>query len=84
MSFPIRPAIREVTVVEATLTDMPENIVDEVRQLWINCEFGNDHYYFRWETIAEIGEYGAETNYPNLYKYMVDNKIEKCLIHYWW
>lgn len=76
------PALSQITVLECTWTDIPTNVREEVTRLWIDNEYGNDYYYFRWsKDFAE--EYLNET-YPYIAEYLKDNNIEECLIHYWW
>ena len=78
------PALKPTTILEATWTNCPTDVKKEIRALWINQEFGNDNYYYKWE-IDIINQDGKENNpYPAITKYLADNNITECLIHYWW
>lgn len=73
------PALSQVTVLEATWSDIPEDIVDEIRDLWTDAEFGNDNHYYSWTGNS----YDVE-RYPLTTKYLEDHGVKECLIHYWW
>jgi hypothetical protein len=85
------PAIKDVKVVEATWTDLPQEVRDDIRQLWQDYEYGNDHFYHSW-SIEHHDAWDTEWNlipdeflYPELRAYMVDNDLpEGTLIHFWW
>lgn len=73
------PALKQVTVLEATLTDLPKPVKDEIRNLWADMEFGNDNYYYSWfpDDDPQI--------YPIIGAYLKEHKVEgPVLIHWWW
>lgn len=85
MVYMDKPAIRQTTVVHAQWSDMPEEVVDAVRDMWSNREFGNDYYYVELgEEDFHDADSDDEYGYPVIAKYLRDNGITECLIHYWW
>jgi hypothetical protein len=69
-------------LVVITVDASDEGVVkDDIRKLWYSMELGNDHYYYR---LDEDFQEECEEFYPNLVKYLKDNKVKDCLIHYWW
>lgn len=93
------PCLKQVYVLETQWTDCPDDVKQDVRKLWQYKEFGNDHYYYRWdinseeEMLAEDEEYILEYDksddsaYPKceaLKAFLASKGIRKCLIHYWW
>jgi hypothetical protein len=78
MVFKNNPALTETVVLEGQWTDLPEEVVDDIRQLWQDYEFGNDNYYYSW------GKHTEKEEYPVLAKYLDEAGVESCLIHYWW
>ena len=76
---PLAPAIsRNNIIFNAQWTDCPTEVEDEVRKLWRDMEYGNDHYYYSWDS-EEDGE-----DYPIIDEYLKSQDITKCLIHWWW
>lgn len=76
--------IKQITVLEAqdrSLHKLP--MYEDVRKLWRDCEFGNDNYYYRYNKEDDEESDFAAT-YPDLYKYLEQNDIVECLIHWWW
>lgn len=68
-------------VIECTMSDFPEELMDEVRQMWVDMEFGNDHYYYEWDCDED------EEQYPKIASYLKeldDVAYRTCLIHWWW
>jgi hypothetical protein len=90
MVYKDNPALRQVTVLEAQWTDLPEDVVEDVRRLWRNRELGNDDFYASWDaddfytTEDPDDKFRHEYKYPAIAKYLRDNDVEECLIHYWW
>jgi hypothetical protein len=96
----IDPAITQMTVFNAQWTDCPVEVEEEVKKLWQNHEFGNDHCYFVWDRngdscicLDEDAEEWSSDNYedgklrehyPLIDEYLMSNGVEKCLIHWWW
>lgn len=73
------PALQQQTILEVTWTNCPSDVQEDVRELWADYEYGNDCYYHSWVPDPEITE-----KYPVLAKYLADNNVSSCLIHYWW
>jgi hypothetical protein len=72
------PALHTATVLEAQWSDCPEDVYEEVVQMWQNFELGNDFSYVTWD--AEF-----EEDYPIIAKYIADHNVTgECLIHFWW
>lgn len=93
------PCLNQVYLLEVQWTDCPEDVKQDVRDLWNYREFGNDHYYYRWDiddeekALAENEEYVLEYAKSEDYKYpeckalkafLASKNIRECLIHYWW
>ena len=66
-------------MLETTWTDCPNEVKDEVRRLWQDFEYGNDTYYFAWESDEELVK-----KYPHVAAYLKEREVTDCLIHYWW
>lgn len=79
MGNPNSPAISLVTVLEATWTDCPLEVQNEIRVLWRDNEFGNDNNYYSW-----FGDEDEARQYPEIDRYLTAHGVTKCLIHYWW
>lgn len=99
MDFSNTPALRQVFVLEATWTDCPQPVVDEIREIWSHMEFGNDNYYYHFqisdEPLPEKPEGWTDedwndlyeddsTRYPVVAAYLREHNISSCLIHFWW
>lgn len=92
LEHPIPPAISQVTVFNAQWTDCPVEVEDEVKKLWHWQEFGNDNYYYSWDTNSEYwGEEDIDGSsqtvgeaFPLIDEYLKSKGITKCLIHWWW
>jgi len=90
MVYQDSPAIVQTTVVHAQWSDMPEEVVEDVRRLWRNMELYNDFSYYPWgednfyDTENPDSGLDEEYRYPALAKYLRNNNIENCLIHWWW
>lgn len=74
------PAISRPVVITAQWTDLPEEVVEEVRRLWSEGEYGNDYYYVNFD----VEEDNWDGQYPNLVAYMKEHDLESALIHFWW
>lgn len=72
------PALSQKYVLECIWTDIPDDVYEEVKELWAENEFGNDNYYYDWYTDSD------EDNYPKIAAYLIEHGITECLIHYWW
>ena len=86
-----REAIRTVTLIESTWSNMPLEVRDEVQELWIMLEYGNDVYYYSG-SIQDLEEWAEGANNPN---FKVDNLCkwlrmngfkdeDRFLLHHWW
>jgi hypothetical protein len=97
MVYKDNPAITSVFIVEAQWSDIPEDVYEEIRDLWYANEYGNDHYYYSWISedfaTAEDDDWAEEVGiedeyrYKKIAKYLRDNGLgpnDKILIHYWW
>lgn len=94
MVYKDSPAITNRVVIEAQWSDMPEEVVNEVRELWRDRELGNDYYYYTWseddfhdaESEEDDEDFSSDwSTYPVLAKWLRDNGVEAgCLIHFWW
>ena len=73
---PDSDGIMRVTVLNAQ--KFPEDVKDEVRQLWIDFEYGNDVYYHEWGIELD------SLNYPIIAEYLTSRGVSECLIHFWW
>lgn len=73
--------IQQKTILEATWTDIPDDVRNEIGQIWDDYELGNDHYYWQFD-VAECDEEWNE--YPALNNYLTSRGITECLLHYWW
>lgn len=71
--------IQQKTIFEVQWTNCPVEVQDEVRELWTQNGFGNDHYYAKW---VDDGEH--EDAYPIISEYLKSRGIKECLIHWWW
>lgn len=72
------PCLSQVYVLGTTWTDCPVEVIEEVKRLWKNQEYGNDNCYHSWDP-----GYDAE-EYPIIAEFLKSKDITNCLIHYWW
>lgn len=73
------PGHKPVTVIEATWTDIPHEVYDEIQKMWEDRNYGNDHYYHKWYKHSD------EENYPAVANFIKSENLEgDILIHYWW
>ena len=85
-------AIKQVTLFDAQWSDCPVEVETEVKKLWRDHDFGNDHYYFSWDRgdmLIEFPDGGDESKdgksgYPLIDEYLLSKGVTKCLIHWWW
>ena len=70
--------IQQRVVFEVQWTNCPVEIEQEVKNLWIRADFGNDYYYYSWNGDDEAEEY------PAIHEYLSSRNINECLIHWWW
>lgn len=75
---PFESSIRSMVVFEAQWSDCPIEVEAEVKKLWRDNEFGNDHFYYSWDA----GEHAAD--YPLINEYLIGRGVKRCLIHWWW
>lgn len=71
--------IQTVTVFEVQWSNCPVEVQDEVRELWRDREYGNDHYYAKWDSDGELCD-----RYPIIAEYLKSKGVTNCLIHWWW
>jgi hypothetical protein len=80
--------IQQVTVFEVQWSNCPVEVCEEVRELWKEYGYGNDHYYHWWDdSESERDENGvseASECYPIIADYLRSRNVTKCLIHWWW
>lgn len=87
---PIPAAITLERVFNCQWTDCPVEVEAEVKRLWREIGFGNDHFYYPWESDNDY--YNRETKkdtklgkeFPLINEYLRERGIIKCLIHWWW
>lgn len=75
-------SVKKVWFLDAQWSDLPQEIEDEVRQLWSDYELGNDNYIAE----REVNE-GLFEEYPKIYlwcKYKGIPENETVIIHWWW
>lgn len=75
------PALSQTWVLNAQWTDLPQPIVEEVREMWLSYELGNDHCYTSW-SHKEMSE-----DWPLISAYLEDKfpaGVPDLLIHWWW
>lgn len=82
------PAIQDIKILEAQWSDLPEDIYEEVVQLWRDRELGNDYYYYPFDVenekyMGDDEDYTGE-GYPKLVAYLEERGIKDILIHWWW
>ena len=82
MVYQNRPAISRPVVITAQWTGLPEDVVDDVREMWRTFGYGNDFYYVPFD-VNEAGDMVGGP-YPALVAYMREHELEEALIHFWW
>ena len=73
-------SVKQVTVFE--VDDVPTEVYNDISELWADNEFGNDNYYYHWDSSREWSDDTAM--YPSLAAHLESLGVVKCLIHYWW
>jgi hypothetical protein len=82
--------VKTVTVLDVQWSNAPEDVVEDVRNLWENMRLGNDYSYVPWgpddfhTTEDPDDEFEYEYKYPALAAYLRSRNIDECLIHFWW
>jgi hypothetical protein len=76
------PALCQTWVLEAQCTDLPKDVHDEVVKIWQDNNYGNDVYFYKWDSHWIDAE--EEARYPAITKYLAKHNVTECLIHYWW
>lgn len=84
--------IKQMYVLDAQATELPRAVYDEVRELWLDNELGNDYCYYTWTEhdfhAADDATEGKDSIYnhgwPAIAAYLRSRGIEQCLIHFWW
>lgn len=74
--------LKAVYYLDAQTNSLSEDVMKDVKQLWRDFEFGNDHYYAVWE-----GKYWDFCeDYPHLHAYLLNNVPDgyEALVRYWW
>lgn len=74
----ISDCIKNVILFDVQWSNCPIEVEAEVKRLWKNMEFGNDFYYYEWDSVED------EEQYPIIYEYLTSRGVTKCLIHWWW
>jgi hypothetical protein len=80
--LPSNDSISKVWFLDAQWSDLPQEIEDEVRQLWKDYELGNDNYIAKREVNDELFN-----DYPRIYFWCKHKGIpegETVIIHWWW
>lgn len=80
------PALAPVLVLQATWTDCPADVKDEVRKLWHEEHLGNDVYIYKWSD-GDPDCRDDSKDYPVIAKYLHDHNVApgtEVWIHFWW
>jgi hypothetical protein len=82
-------ALEQVWILEAQCQECPQEVVNEVQDLWEILELGNDYYYADWPGDNEDwwqdeneGTWGDR--WPEISAFFAKHNIKDGLIHYWW
>lgn len=75
---------RQSIILEAQTKDCPRPVVEDIISLWKTYEYGNDVCYHVYDREIEEENDEFKTDYPRLFEFLEEHKINKCLIHYWW
>jgi hypothetical protein len=80
----VKEGIREVVLLDAQWSTCPIEVMDEVRRMWSEYEFGNDNFYID----TKLEEIDAE-EYPATVQYIKEQRPNlasdaQILIHWWW
>ena len=83
MRYPETPCVTQRTVLEIQWSDCPQDVIDEVREIWKDRARNliNDNSYMNIEEDWDL-EFGDE--HPNLRDYLRSKGITNCLVHWWW
>lgn len=68
-------------------TSKDEEVINEVRKLWIDFELGNDHYMLRMSINDILEPYPPDVAKTPLVNYLRQHNIdddEPVIIHWWW
>lgn len=92
MSHYSKPAIQQITLLDAQWSDCPDEVKEEVAKIWQWRELPNDSSIYKWKRDEEY--WGPEDEdestrsvkdvFPTLDKYLMDQGISECWIHWWW
>ena len=82
-------ALQQVTVLETTWTNCPENVITEIEDLWSKEQLYNGSYYLwnfdnEWYNDELEQDTTVACMFPLTAKYLKDREVDKCLIHFWW
>lgn len=78
MVYMDRDPLKQVTILDVQWSNIPEDVYDEVVELWRTRELGNDYYYVPWNSEEDRHEY------PLIAEYLDTRGVKECLIHWWW
>lgn len=76
---------KQVIVYDLQRGGIPDDVSQEVEQMWVDNELGNDHCYFQWDHEEYTGDYPAIAAF--ILKDLegrTSSEDETILIHWWW
>ena len=70
--------IQQVILFDVQWSNCPIEVEEEVKKLWREEDFGNDCFYYKWNSEMD------RALYPIIDSYLTSRGVEKCLIRWWW
>jgi hypothetical protein len=78
--------MKKVTLID-TVADrdiIPSSAMEDIREMWVDREFGNDHYYARIY-LDDLDDPDECEGYENLYEWLRSLNLDTdILIRFWW
>ena len=71
--------IKQITLFDVQWSNCPVEVEEEVMRLWRDHNFGNDHYFYKWD-----GQHEDADRYPIIAEYLESRGVTECLINWWW
>lgn len=78
----VKPSVSKINFFDVQWSECPTFIEDEVRQMWRDCELGNDNYIYKAVFDDKLFK-----RYPRVYLWLEKNNVkigERVIIHWWW
>lgn len=75
-------SVSKVYFFDVQWSDCPIFVYEEVRQIWIDYDLGNDYYIYKTQLDSELLE-----SYPRVYSWLKHKGVkedERVIIHWWW